>query len=651
MSMPQPKKIEIAQSLSDQGFHVIPLNGKKSLIKWEEFQRRAPTEEEIAAWWARWPNANIGIITGITHVILDADTPEAEAYMLSGAITRTPWTVKTPRGRHYYYRINPSLTLTNSAGKGLDSRGLGGYVVAAGSEGYAWECDIAYGASSVNDLPMLVSADISAVNSYRANCAQPANAMGEAQGPHQKILAHLGAISTPHDGSATSQGGRNNALASLVGQWVARGMVLSDILAHARIWNQTCNPPMADAEIIQTVTSIVIGHQKRHNEEVPLDAPSRAELPVFSLEELLDNPPEAPETFWGHGVMFRGARLLIGGAPKVGKSRFFLSMAVAAATGSAFIGVTFEKPLTVMWVQAEIHLSFVRERIDAMGLDLHEDERALLERNLIVTGRLDLDLTRSQDMALIDKAIEVRKPDMVCFDPAINFSTADENKNTEIRALLRQIDALGAKHDCSMVLVHHTRKDAVSAGKAPEGASFESIRGAGAFRGWYDTGILLGGDSHNTTVAFECRNAQAMPACITSFNATTGRYEVADLTASNQEPITNPTTTRRPFTSDHSSQEAGLKTGRGEGEKATGKVDGRIGLLLNLLAQAPQGLMSGELQHRAEVSFGIKPRMAKYYLSQLTRSGQVRKEIRGVNLARYFINQPVDNFDKNGDDA
>lgn len=658
--MAVPRLSDVAHALFERGFHVIPLNGKKALVRWEEFQRRAPTEDEVTAWWARWPNANVGIITGIQVVVIDADDEQAREFMESGAVTRTPWKVKTPRGWHYYYAINAALTLTNAAGNGLDARGVGGYVVAAGSVGYEWAVDMAYGADSWQDLPVLTPQDVAAINRYRGGAASAASSSGEPIGPS---LADLASVHIPHDASPTSEGGRNNALASLVGQWIAQGMVLSDILAHARIWNASNLPPLPDAELIQTVTSISIGHGRRHGEQVPLTpstAPAGA-LRVFTLGDLEDDPPALPETFWGHGVLFRGARLLLGGAPKVGKSRFFLSMAVAAAVGGAFMGVQFERPIRVLWIQAEINISFVRERIEALILDMTDDQVELVRANLAVTGRLDLDLTQATDRALVDEAMRSFRPDFTCFDPAINFSTADENRNTEVRALLRAVDALGAAHDCATALVHHIRKDVLGGvkGMAGEGASFEAIRGASAFRGWYDTGILLGGDSHNTTVAYECRNAASPAAHVASFNATTGRYEVADLSAFNDDDQETPSHTspnsrqRRPLTSAYGSQEAGPDQDQGDGETRRSRLDVRMENVMRMISEAPGGILAAELKHRCEVAFNIKTSVAESILTALTRSGAVTKTRVGFNSVRYSIAstgratsaQPVDNLD------
>ena len=65
------------------GFSVIPLrshgdveNRKKPLLpSWEPYQHRRPTEEEVREWFTKWPNANIGLVTGVVSGcwVLDLD--------------------------------------------------------------------------------------------------------------------------------------------------------------------------------------------------------------------------------------------------------------------------------------------------------------------------------------------------------------------------------------------------------------------------------------------------------------------------------------------------------------------------------------------------------------------------------------------------
>jgi putative DNA primase/helicase len=97
--------------------------------------------KRIKTWLAKWPNANFGIATGRRSgiFVLDVDGTVGKASLEAlqdrhGRLPKTV-TVKTGKGRHLYFRCD-GARVSNSAGrlgKGIDVRGDGGYVVAAGS--------------------------------------------------------------------------------------------------------------------------------------------------------------------------------------------------------------------------------------------------------------------------------------------------------------------------------------------------------------------------------------------------------------------------------------------------------------------------------------------------------------------------------------
>ena len=131
-------------------FSVIPIGkDKRPLIKWEEFQKRRPTEDKIQAWWKKWPDANIGIPTGMISGIAVIDIDEAEKAepvlesLLPDGIDIP--TVSTPRGGKHLYFQCPDEKIGNNAGivPGADLRANGGYIVVPPSvndkgKGYQW---------------------------------------------------------------------------------------------------------------------------------------------------------------------------------------------------------------------------------------------------------------------------------------------------------------------------------------------------------------------------------------------------------------------------------------------------------------------------------------------------------------------------------
>jgi Bifunctional DNA primase/polymerase, N-terminal len=85
----------------------------------------------IEMWWARWPDANVGLRTGVVMDVADIDSVEGWhglCHLHGGAIPPGPQ-VRTGGGRHFWFdptgygnrvRLLP----------GLDWRGAGGYVLA-----------------------------------------------------------------------------------------------------------------------------------------------------------------------------------------------------------------------------------------------------------------------------------------------------------------------------------------------------------------------------------------------------------------------------------------------------------------------------------------------------------------------------------------
>jgi hypothetical protein len=114
-----------------------PKPDKKPLVKWGELQSCRPSATEIAEWSQRFPDAGAGIPTGPGTVLLvgDADSPDAIEWFELRGMPETVL-VRTRRGLHYYFKYPVGLRVPNSLGPlspGIDIRGEGGFVVAAGT--------------------------------------------------------------------------------------------------------------------------------------------------------------------------------------------------------------------------------------------------------------------------------------------------------------------------------------------------------------------------------------------------------------------------------------------------------------------------------------------------------------------------------------
>ena len=142
-------KLQAALHYCDKGFSVIPIRpDKKPFIQWQDFQKRRATDEEIRAWWTKWPMANVGIVTGEISGIFVIDCDNEEAYNKIQELLPDSFITciaKTPRGYHLYliYPKGQNISNATSIIPGVDIRGEGGYIIAPPSvnvEGkvYTW---------------------------------------------------------------------------------------------------------------------------------------------------------------------------------------------------------------------------------------------------------------------------------------------------------------------------------------------------------------------------------------------------------------------------------------------------------------------------------------------------------------------------------
>ena len=135
------------------GWPVIPLKGKLPLTD-NGSKDATLNEQQVRAWWAKWPNANIGLAAGHRFFVVDVDIKgggEDTWDMLRERHAALPETVEAVTGtggRHILYELPAEFPVSNSQGKigpGIDVRGRGGYIVAAPSvhpetkRRYSWD--------------------------------------------------------------------------------------------------------------------------------------------------------------------------------------------------------------------------------------------------------------------------------------------------------------------------------------------------------------------------------------------------------------------------------------------------------------------------------------------------------------------------------
>lgn len=225
-------------------------------------------------------------------------------------------------------------------------------------------------------------------------------------------------------------------------------------------------------------------------------------LPVVRVADIprQSNPQRwLVEQLWGASAVG-----VIGGAPKCAKTWLGLDLALSVATGTACLGrYAVPEPGPVLVYLAEDALPLVRQRVEGMarhrGLTL---ERVEIHVITAPTLRLDRDPHRRQ---LQQTARKIR-PRLLLLDPLVRLHGIDENNAGEVAGLLGYIRQLQRQLDLSVILVHHTRKN------APSGAAAgQALRGSGDLHAFGDSNLYLRRSKDRLLLVNEHRSAPASP--------------------------------------------------------------------------------------------------------------------------------------------
>lgn len=124
-----------AEWYAAHGIAVFPLRvGDKRPATRHGFLDATTDAEQVAAWWAENPAANIGLPTGLRFDVIDVDPPDGWASLAElRGLDFVPATIGyavTPRGGAHLYVAPTGAGNTTAIRPGIDYRGAGGYVVA-----------------------------------------------------------------------------------------------------------------------------------------------------------------------------------------------------------------------------------------------------------------------------------------------------------------------------------------------------------------------------------------------------------------------------------------------------------------------------------------------------------------------------------------
>ena len=451
--------------------------------------------QTIRAWWQRWPNANVGIATGMdpdgsgfgllvidVDVVKGADPADLEVY--NGSDLTGTWSVSTgSKGYHFYLRC--SVPLPNTAGKlgaFIDTRGEGGYVVAPPSRNqhgpYVWMV--------TRDLREISPALLAALQ--KGHKVQPVpqvhveNTLADVPAAQIVASAATGALTSEERGR-----GRNAYLMSMGGVVLKAGLDVEQAKATLLFLNDLRygngrhpEGPLSQAELERTVFVSLA----KYAQQTILDCPPQVDMLQEVMAQVL---PEAVQVVPG---LLNEGLCIFAGKPKMGKSWLGLDTGITCAIGTAnggglVLGRYPVEPCGVLYLSLEDSERRFQSRVEQL---LHERPvperfgRALHWKPFHLGGQRDLEsyLVRTPDtrLVIIDTLACVRPP-----------MKAGSNAYQEDYEFFKRVQQLAMAYHVAIVFVHHLRKSA--------GADvFDEVSGSTGITGCADTLLILQRERH-----------------------------------------------------------------------------------------------------------------------------------------------------------
>jgi len=520
-------KLEQALKLAMQGFYLFPLeeNSKVPEAGYAWGHRSTVDAETIKGWfkdrvmgWERDPNIAIDCGKSGLYVI-DVDVKEGKTgdktlAKLKKEYGLTPTLeARTPTGGlHLIYRNTEGLGCTAGAlGNGLDTRGIGGYIVAPGSYlvdekkgidgAYVWNKK-----REIADLDPWLGEKLAA---YKFVSRKEKGATISEDDPASVDRALDWLKNTAKHAVEGDNGDHITyaTAAKLRDLGCGEETTLALMLEH---WNDECSPPW-DPEDLERKVANAFSYGRKATGESSAEAEFGNEPPP---KEAMRHLPLTPAPFslnfdvnqlplrdWVFDDLALAKKVTVIGAPGgAGKSTFTIEMALSKATGRNLLDMSPIEAGAVWVYNNEDDLEEMQRRFgaamqhfgipvsDLYGTDLETGDQLCRlfvnsgeDERFRIAVRKDGHICPAAVKTVI-KRIRQHNIKLWIVDPLISTHPANENDNNEIEMIGDMYRHIAQATDCAIVLVHHSKKLQEADSTGHEG-NMDTLRGASALSG------------------------------------------------------------------------------------------------------------------------------------------------------------------------
>jgi hypothetical protein len=489
--------LDAALEYLDRGWAVIPISPdtKKPLVKWGHYidQNIMPTEQEAYEWFDRWPNANIALLTGEMTglVVVDCDNEGAVKEARDLGLTRTPVSVRTKKGWHYYFEFpKGSDWIKNRVGSdgnskewprvdGLDLRGSKGYVLAPPSKNYEWR--VAHG-NDFDDIPTYaapkLTAEVSNVidfNSFRLEgmSLEDIHVDQPIWNRTEELVSRIGKLP---DGGGN---GRDDRLYKYISSLAGQGETVDELVEGAgRFMDAFFQNHIEESKVRQMCerawSTESSGSELSAKSKAPEKPPSYKPITTSDLDELqsyVDNmsffiDPIAPTS---------GTIIQVFGYSGHGKSMFVRNVLYAASSGQQRFG-----PFDINEKSRVLYFDFENSRSNvAKFLDRSKRSFGDAGNDFMIWApfhdQRDMNLMNEAGIKNFEQWIKATKPTHVVIDTIRSAFPGLQENSAEQWGYINQLCLKLRNAGLCVWLLHHSNKPGESGTSGREAGSSNQL--------------------------------------------------------------------------------------------------------------------------------------------------------------------------------
>lgn len=496
--------LDAALHYASLGIHVFPVRYNEKapplISQWE--QQASIDPDVVTKWWTENPDANIAIATGPSGLcVIDIDSPDVNGIWRQMMDYDDVLHVTTPSGnRHIYFRTDKNLkSSVRINGDPVDSRATGGYVLAPPSR--LTEGDYVFNGLSlaeIGNVPLrYLPEDLERQLERKSQVDAAVEGMDRAL-KEAKEQDHLGLdsmaraieyLSTTAYPAIEERGGDEQTykVAAQVRDFGVEESTAYNLMLE--YYNHRCLPPWEPSDLFKKVQNAynyaqneAIGQQAAEADFTPVPTEEQGITIIIPIRGDSLDLNAIPKREWtlGNRYMKKFISVLI--APGgVGKSMLTMAEAVSISTGLPLAGPRVHCPGPVLLYNTEDPMDEQLRRLAAHAL-FHGLKPSDLSDIHMVSG-VDHPLIMAKEstggVVLTSHAARLEEMIMdlgvvhVVIDPFVRSHRVQENDNMAIDKVLLGFSKMAQGADCSVSLVHHSRK-----GQVGQRLDADSARGA-----------------------------------------------------------------------------------------------------------------------------------------------------------------------------